>query len=61
MFCKIDVLNNFSNFSGKNLCRIPFFLEKIVDWRSATLLKRDLDIDDLQTAFSVYSKKTVYK
>ena len=40
MFFKIDVLKNFGNFTGKQLCW-SLFLIKLQSWRPETLLKRN--------------------
>ena len=40
MFFKIDVLKNFGNFTGKQLCW-SLFLIKLQSWRPETLFKRD--------------------
>ena len=40
VFCKKDVLKNFSKFAGKHLCQ-SIFLNKAASLRPATLLKRD--------------------
>ena len=42
MFFKIDILKNFTNFTGKNLCW-SFFLTKLQALRLATLLKTDFN------------------
>ena len=41
MFFKIGVLKNFVIFTGKHVCWSPFF-NKVVGFRSATLLKKKL-------------------
>ena len=41
VFCKKDILTNFAKFTGKHLCQSLFF-NKVVDLRSATLLKKRL-------------------
>ena len=40
VFCKKGVLKNFSNFTGKHLCR-SIFLIKLDAFRATTLFKRD--------------------
>ena len=44
IFFKIGVLKNFANFTRKYLCW-SFFLIKLQDQRSATLLKADSNTD----------------
>ena len=39
MFCKIGLLKDFAKFTGKHLCR-SLFLNKVVGFRSAILLKK---------------------
>ena len=41
VFCKKGVLRNFSKFTGKHLCRSPFFNE-VAGLRPAILLKKSL-------------------
>ena len=41
MFCKKDVLRNFTKFTGKHLCQ-SLFLNKVAGLRSAILLKKRL-------------------
>ena len=41
MFCKKDVLGNFTKFTGKHLCQSLFF-NKVAGLRSETLLKKRL-------------------
>ena len=41
VFCKKDVLENFTKFTGKHLCQ-SLFLNKVAGVRPATLLKKRL-------------------
>ena len=41
VFCTKRVVRNFGKFAGKHLCQ-SFFLNKLADLRSATLLKKTL-------------------
>ena len=40
VFCKKDILRNFTQLTGKQLCQSLFF-NKVANLRPATLLKRD--------------------
>ena len=59
MFCKKVVLRNFAKFTGKHLCQSLFF-NKVTDWRSAILLKKDTLAQVFSCQFCKISKNTFF-